>query len=175
MDTSKEYVEMCAHFSLWNLWEPKAGDFVYVKEKEEVITLGHDRIGVKKIRESSQPIIEIAYLEEPTQIFKDPCSTTIVEGRNRYYFHRFATVWLPRQDQIQELMRKSMAPLMDFLLFHEFSVWLSKFYDWLCNNCDIAFTSLEKLWLMFFMYSVNELIWNKYEKAWERASIIFRL
>jgi len=164
VDTSNEYIKMCTHPLLWELWEPKAGDFVHVKEKEEVITLGHDWVGVKKIRISSRPIIEVAYLETPAEIFKDPQGPVIIEGHNR------SPIWLPRQDQIQEMLRKETAPPTAFLVFQDFSSWLFKFHDWLRNHCDVAFTTLEKLWLMFFMYSVDELLWNKYKKVWERIS-----
>jgi len=182
VDTSNEYIKMCTHPLLWELWEPKAGDFVHVKEKDEVITLGHDWVGVKKIRVSRGPVVEIAYLDTPVEICKAPDAAPVItegisEGRNRYYFRRFtAPIWLPRQDQIQEMLRKETAPPTAFLVFQDFSSWLFKFQDWLRNHCDVAFTTLEKLWLMFFMYSVDELLWNKYKKVWERISPpIFRL
>lgn len=67
-------------------------------------------------------------------------------------------VWLPRQDQIQE-----MCPWKQPELVHQ---WLIKFFYFLVNDIGVdvsIFNTPEQLWLAFYMY-------EKYEKTWNGES-----
>ena len=64
-------------------------------------------------------------------------------------------IWLPRQDQLQEMME----PVVGYPnnLVCDFWEWFDE-----CNGIDndIAFTSMEQLWLAFYMK-------EKYNKTWD--------
>jgi len=65
-------------------------------------------------------------------------------------------IWLPRQDQIQEMVKKD-----------SINIELNKFYvfclekNYAGHNLPTAiFSSLEQLWLAFYMYEKHNKIWN---------------
>jgi len=64
-------------------------------------------------------------------------------------------IWLPRQDQIQEMM-----PWHEPDRVHQ---WLLKFFYFLTNEIGIdvsIFTTAEQLWLAFYMYECHKKIWR---------------
>jgi len=69
-----------------------------------------------------------------------------------WYIRRNDDIWLPRQDQLQEMINKN-----NFEAYKEFELWYL--------NADIKqFTSLEQLWLAFVMKEKNNKLWNR--KKW---------
>ena len=69
--------------------------------------------------------------------------------------------WLPRQDQIQELVfGKFDNPIYKaelFVAFHRTWLW-------------VDFTSMEQLWLTYYMFQKHEKVWNGEE--WEKKTIV---
>jgi hypothetical protein len=65
-------------------------------------------------------------------------------------------IWLPRQDQIQEMMRKDHESNLDLLIhFYGFvtidnPIGIMKLFD----------TPMEQLWLAFYMYEKHKKIWE---------------
>jgi len=171
MDISKEYIRMCKSSVLWEQWNPQPGDFVYIKEKNKVITLGYDWICVRKMRRLGWPTVEFAYLSDDFSISKDtPVEGFVRVGHGRYYFSKFEEpIWLPRQDQIQELLPTISASCTVATVLDDFFRWLLEWRSWLYDFCDVAFSSFEKLWLIFYMYCLDEFLWNKYTKTWEKV------
>ncbi|KKN72629.1 hypothetical protein LCGC14_0408710 [marine sediment metagenome] len=60
------------------------------------------------------------------------------------------TTWLPRQDQLQEMM-KCKYPVLKELLYR-FSLW-ALFYT-------RKYTSMEQIWFAFIMISSHNKVWN---------------
>lgn len=85
-------------------------------------------------------------------------STGIVNSTTIHYFPQYGErnfTWLPRQDQIQNMIQKA-----DVIL-------LQKFVDWILTNwaIDISYT-YEQLWLMYYMEIKQEMEWNVKKKKW---------
>ena len=73
---------------------------------------------------------------------------------NRKDSHKGILIWLPRQDQLQEMVKTDeVTPELAVCdhLFH-FVFWV--------KECSYPFTSMEQLWLAFVMK-------EKYNKAWD--------
>ena len=72
------------------------------------------------------------------------------------------SIWLPRQDQLQDMMLKE-----DYI-----KGWRNLqncFYDWLvdCNERMYKFGSMEQMWLAYYMESKHTALWTGTE--WDRA------
>jgi len=67
----------------------------------------------------------------------------------------FGVVWLPRQDQLQEMCE----PPLDILLM-EFWKWLPRY------DVGVKYTSLEQLWLAYIMYKKYRKIWDEERREW---------
>jgi len=63
-------------------------------------------------------------------------------------------IWLPRQDQLQEMMKYGFK--------HELDINLARyFHAWLINKPNqITDASMEQLWLAFYMHEKHGKIWN---------------
>ena len=170
MDKSMEYVQMCNNQLIQLLWEPQPGDFVYTHmRKKEIIVLGYDWIGVKAMRESGHLTVEFACAEEKFEIAKELPSPSVAIKRGTYIFVRLDNpVWLPRQDQIQELIINS--PLGEEQNFGHTFVLVYALYDFAeeirVPGEDYPFDTLEKLWLAFYMWKEHRLRWDSELKAW---------
>ena len=69
-------------------------------------------------------------------------------------------VWLPRQDELQDMIEKVVDYETTAILeskFHEFLVWLG---EW-------DFTSMEQLWLAFVMFEKYKKVWDG--KEWKKS------
>ena len=126
MDTSKEYVKMCEKaVEIQELWEPKEGDFVY----------GSDGISVLKGR----------------WFYKNLSLFTEIYGDNVCDFEKSDCVWLPRQDQLQDIIG-------------DFDECLRQIDRWGCMS-SIGFdyqytTSMEQLWIGIVMKEKYNKVWN---------------
>lgn len=76
-------------------------------------------------------------------------------------------VWLPRQDQIQDLLLEEYLSVFDLLWeFHEFCDTTGKKYP-ASNPHTWFFNSIEQLWLGFYMKAIYNKIWEG--KTWTKA------
>jgi len=82
-----------------------------------------------------------------------------INEANEYYSSikfrliREDNIWLPRQDQIQEMLKAHYQKHLKIL--YDFSLTVS----WYIN-------SLEQLWLAFYMYEKHSKIWSSKEEKW---------
>ena len=77
-------------------------------------------------------------------------------------FPTASATWLPRQDQIQEMVKKD-----------SINIELNRFYvfclekSYIGHNLPIAiFNSFEQLWLAFYMHEKHGLLWSAKEEKW---------
>ena len=79
---------------------------------------------------------------------------------------RNTRIWLPRQDQLQEMVKEIA---MDELTRGQFLVaYLEQYFDYFCNeeyanygtSTGLHFGSMEQLWLAFVMKEKYNKIWN---------------
>ncbi len=78
------------------------------------------------------------------------------ESDNPHYWGSQA-IWLPRQDQIQEMFDLSIPTLMvDFNEFVE-------------SEARLKFRTFEQLWLAFVMWKKYNKIWNDEREEWEET------
>jgi len=124
MDTSKEYIEMAKRaVEVQGLWKPSKGD-AYI--------IGGAMPGDKHFG--------VTYLGCCWQ----KCSGCRFEVEELKY----ECVWLPRQDQLQDMIDKPLANLT------------KRFYDYLkTTGFEVNLNSMEQLWLAFVMH-------EKYQKKW---------
>ena len=129
MDVSRQFVRMCRHAKGLQIdWIPKNGDWLYVGA-----------------RDTCSPIILTGYSGIPK--WTDSANFYDLPDETELY----GIVWLPRQDQIQKLIRQeynqpylSMAEqFMEFSLKYEVDV-------------DLGF---EQRWLRFYMFLTEFKLW----------------
>ena len=131
MDISKTYIKMC-------------------EEAEEIQRLRTSEVpdyegGTYKIKEY---LIGDYYLHEGiVQAASTTTSPVIPDEESNVWTNVVDSVWLPRQDQLQEMVE---LPLKETI--YRFSLW-AMFY---ANQ----FTSMEQLWLAFVLK-------EKYNKVWD--------
>lgn len=124
MDTSETYLKMCDCPEIQKLWKPKLGDWYWN-------IIGHmECIRMERVTDKRRKFhSKINYNEEKNFI------------------------WLPRQDQIQEMLPFSnLAPHALLLCF-----W--NFVDKDIEHIFI-YTSMEQLWLAFYQKEVHNKTWS---------------
>ena len=71
-------------------------------------------------------------------------------------YHSPRDIWLPRQDQIQEMIKTNILDLLN-----KFYKYVFDDLSWMFNkDHTIKFNSMEQLWLAFYMYEKHGKIWN---------------
>lgn len=93
--------------------------------------------------------------DEFTISYKNPDIRIEHEGS---FFHAKHNVWLPRQDQIQEMLRLGRHVYLETM----------EFYRAVCGgSCSYLprAESFEQLWLKFYMYEKHKKKWNG--KRWK--------
>jgi hypothetical protein len=125
MDTSKEYVEMCAK--------------------------------AEEIQDVMRPLTNHLLLAgAPTDI------NGIIFGIRSHDFYGYT--WLPRQDQLQEmLIPRPYYSMLNLLSFFNDYVWSFTDYDDLKAEENYPFKSMEQLWLAFVMKEKYNKIWSNGE------------
>jgi len=88
------------------------------------------------------------------------CISRKYDGRTVWEVKEDGFIWLPRQDQLQEIRLKDSAK--------DFHYILGEFADWHEENFVNIFskqklTSMEQLWLAFVMEKEYKKIWNREE------------
>jgi len=129
MDTSETYIKMCDCEEIQGQWELEIGDFFCDDEEIQVVW------------------------------YEGMESREQINRRREYYKNKMQPKWLPRQDQIQDMIGKD-------LLYkpHEESF----VYDTVCDlyhlygeaqfNTDME--TWEQLWLAFYMHEKHSKIWD---------------
>jgi len=67
-------------------------------------------------------------------------------------------IWLPRQDQIQEMYFNNAYPCTIITKFYK---WFDRTIEKLIENCEGLDWSMEKLWLSYFMHEKHSKIWSE--------------
>lgn len=167
MDKSKEYIDMCEKAKeLQNIiFKQKKliqGDIYYINESSEIfIPYDEDR----EIWFEKEDGTNGLWWVKDTRTNHMPIPYTILESES--YFYKYEDnelnfVWLPRQDQLQEMVVKENYNHNPVLIqnFHEF-VWDIELCQYQFSREIWYDISMEKLWLAFVMY-------KKYNKKWDR-------
>ena len=127
MDTSKEYIRMCE----------KADEIQEARIPRKDDILLHD-ICPKCMLETEV---------HPNPMYMHTCEHCKWNGNYRDLLF----IWLPRQDQLQEMVNDN-----------NITALLQDFISWLSKQCNLPMhmTSMEQLWLAFVMK-------EKYNKTWD--------
>lgn len=144
MDTSSEYVKMCeAAVEIQRQWKPRMGDYVSdiinIEEVREIFTVIHAE---KEITPQNKALVLRSHVD-------GICDLT--NTMSCFGFIREGMVWLPRQDQLQEMIYAEQSVVKKEVMFHY----------WIQDTLRLPLltvNSLEQLWLRF----VTEEKFNKY-------------
>ena len=130
MGTSAEYINMCEKASeIQEQWKPKEHDMMATKYKSEY----QNEDGTICVRHHI------------------PCTVfDVFDMRKRVGKDYHWIVWLPRQDQLQEMLQ----PCGFITLLREFS------QESLLRIREEPYDSMEKLWLAFVMKEKYNKVWN---------------
>ena len=125
MDTSEIYIKMCEKaVEIQKLWKPTDGDFCW-----------HDNEG-----------------EECWGSWEYPAQTSVVTVSQKTPIDWwYSWLWLPRQDQLQEMLDWSCWQL---------TARFAEFAHIEAGQIPSRFTSMEQLWLAFVMKEKFNKIWD---------------
>jgi len=135
MDTSEVYIKMCEKATeIQKKWKPKGADFMFNTAVEECCFIRVERTQDRRYKDY--------YMD--------------------YNEDRF--LWLPRQDQLQEMVKDWDTPSSMFItgvpgLFWSDETGYSKEDDKLFDYYS-EFNSFEQLWLAFVMKEKYNKVWN---------------
>jgi len=170
MDTSETYIKMCEKAEeIQKGWQPSVGDWFL-----------HDYHGTTRFGE-----LEDTFWPDKEQWERIECLTykpsigdyievSQPDGRHNVYVTssllKDRHIWLPRQDQLQEMVLGKVTKQFDFVsdlqaLCFNFREWSQKddADSWIDFRNE--FTSMEQLWLAFVMK-------EKYGKVWDGSEWI---
>jgi len=137
MDISKEYIRMCEKaVELQKNWTPQNLDYIYsIYEKQ-----------IKNVDD-----IRLHWMYHKS--IKQYQNINHIKGSKTYANVWYQVVWIPRQDQLQDILNYELSDLI-----YKFKDWnCASGFEWMSDN---KFTSMEQLWLAFVMY-------EKYIKYWD--------
>jgi hypothetical protein len=146
MDTSPEYINMCEKATEiqktrrngWAIWE--VGDFIWSPKQEDVLIIlpfdGNDNLA-----------------------WNVSGSRVVIRDHHEAQYG----IWLPRQDQLQEIVRGERHM---HLLAYEFAAYFHGTVDPLCqylgrdNYTVDSDNSMEQMWLAYVMKTKYNKVWN---------------
>jgi len=151
MDTSEIYVLMCLCFEIQGQWKPKEGDcFSFVGNIH--ILSDYETWALEKR--------ELSDIDCWNEVI------TLMGGHFVDHWNecREGFVWLPRQDQIQEMMNHDK---VEYCLRLTDIGWIGEIINMVgevmfCPNRK----SFEQLWLAFYMYEKHGKVWDG--EKWEK-------
>ena len=149
MDVSTEYIQMCEkaeEIQADHKWE--YGDWL-------VAEYGIFQIGTASFNYSKDPTVPPVRSELPV--------ATIQSDDNEGSAFTGKLIWLPRQDQLQEMVFNLEYPDNDNDT--KLAQMISKFYHFTMCEYRRKFTSMEQLWLAFVMFELYHKKW--YNGEWE--------
>lgn len=138
---------MCEVEEIQHLWSVRAGDFIWVKEEDYVDCYNEKEGCIYVVFESEGDL----YFDSGIS-----CGRSTDYNEEGYFVDLRevpTAIWLPRQDESQDMIVKVVDYETAAILeskFHKFLVWLD---EW-------DFISMEQLWLAFVMK-------EKYNKVWD--------
>jgi len=150
MDTTETYIKMCEKAEeIQKDWYADCGDYIRLTKPDKRVVL--------IIEHPAKSIVKPNWL---MRVVFPKCS-----GDNTDYKYIKGGIWLPRQDQLQEMV-------LDYWWGNEqpqnnISVMLQKFWWWLNDACP-NFQSMEQLWLAYVMKEKHNKTWNG--KEWVKYS-----
>ena len=146
MDTSEVYIKMCREAKeIQEVCKYEYGDIIHIVGSDVESRNGIYLYGSNGFKYGRHYHYEIY----PGSFWQ------IDEGRTTWYFHQDAIViWLPRQDQLQEMVMGQSKFVQDNLYGLK-----AKWEQWL--EYEPQRDSFEQLWLAFVMK-------EKYNKSWNR-------
>jgi len=150
MDFTEKYIKMCEKAEeIQERWKPRDGDFI-----ARVWWNGkwyRKFVGFAKVMGGG------TYIE----VVPSTYSFDIEEKERsieKYGYREW--IWLPRQDQLQEMC----APPLDILVV--------EFWQWIPHEqVAVKYTSMEQLWLAFVMWELYGKIWDDGKEEWAERSV----
>ena len=166
MDTSETYVKMCECEELYQHWQPKEGDWFWVrgrnaKGEPEILCLSSLTIN------SDHQTIYIPILEPLHATFKleEKLPSEIPISINKQTYTKFPLryfVWLPRQDQLQAMLYPARyKEKYDMCSAFAARCTFSVFNAFISDKPDVM--SMEQLWLAFVMIELHQKRWHNGE------------
>lgn len=144
MDFSSLYFNMCKKAQeLQQEWKPEDFDFYILKQED-------DNYGMCGLDRSDIQIVDIGYSEADVNSF---------EYKTEYDYYKTRCIWMPRQDQLQEIMEPDKSKV--YLIIED--VIKQKYYDSSKNDFFTAtdlYSSMEQLWLAYVMKDKFGKIWD---------------
>ena len=144
MDTSEQYIKMCEKVvGVQHEWEPRAGDWAFY----------YDVCGFSNVHCITSAMLS-PYCEDEHILFNDVMGNTKqwhesgeFDGLTGVY------VWLPRQDQLQEMMpQKGM--VAQYIRLHQLC------WDMDSGDSFLSNVTWEQLWLCVVMHEKYNKVWN---------------
>ncbi len=158
MDKTKEYISMCEKaVEIQRGWKSKKvyiGDTIFVKYLVETIFITREPIFSNDKDEGG---CDREYIQFEETI---PSKVLLIKVFAKEAFYKYDdgelnVIWLPRQDQLQEMYDNGQG------FTHQN---LEHFFRWYKSGIG-QFSSMEQLWLVFVMSEKYNKIWNG--KDWE--------
>lgn len=144
MDTSPEYIKMCDWPKIQKEWKPKEGDFFTFCGEPKIIK-DYEIWALEKR--------ELSDIEEWNEIIKTMGGHFV----DHFLEARECFVFLPRQDQIQGMMTtisKFWKNIPPFFYNERLFFWNRQ------HKIQGDKTSMEQLWLAFYMYEKHGKVWS---------------
>ena len=154
MDTSPEYVKMCEKATgIQDAWNPNAeGDVFFIQAG--LFTNGKEPGNGETIYEKG----EIVFCGDGVCPYNDYPLGQVRQDGSRFSYDDGKYIWLPRQDQLQEMLENA-----DFYNdLRSLMEWTRKGpsgEDWR-SDYSSRFKSAEQLWLAFVMHEKYNKVWN---------------
>ena len=160
MDTSETYIKMCEKAEeIQNSWKPEGGDWIVFDYRDTTKTSKEFEKQAWGDDDKTWKRVEVLCYQ-PSELKDWWIGTTGKESlvKSSQDLTKEHCVWLPRQDQLQEMVPTQIAGTKPNLkMISEFT----HFFDyWDTNGIPINLTTWEQLWLAFVMK-------EKYNKVWD--------
>ena len=160
------YIKMCKEAKeIQKEWKPEFGDFISIGGRiESICILGYKHKAQYSDRKKDYSWFRVSCrgVGISWPYFTYPPQTDHDEEFLEYI------VWLPRQDQLQEIWRQEyLKNPTESGWFGEFTKWLDSKYDDEGRNPDELFDTMEQLWLVFIMCLRFKKKWNPETEKWE--------
>ena len=162
------YIRMCREAKeIQEGWKPEFGDFISLGGgTKNICVIAHEAL-----------VVDVEHKRNYKEFKVDgsfgghwPCFTCPPQSKRDEEFLRFL-VWLPRQDQLQEIWRQ------EYLSHPTENGWFGEFVNWMGNkyggrdeNPDELFDTMEQLWLAFIMWMLFSKLWDFEEERWKGGS-----
>jgi len=160
MDTSENYIRMCEKAKeIQNNWTLSSGDWFYRK-----FTIFGDELDKSIWADGDLEEINILQWNSSTNFF---WKATSADGQSRLVdtrtLHLETCIWLPRQDQLQEMVPVKQNYEGSYYYQHADMIDSMLFQDY---NDEQPFDSYEKIWLALVMKERYGKLWSMEKDEW---------